>query len=65
MFLRGGRLFHREVSRASEKIDSTAALARKIEFFWLSEECAPRMTVVLKDGAGIPKLREEAAIAAL
>lgn len=61
MFLRGGRLFHREESRAT--IESTAASIRKVEFFWLCEECAPRMTVVLKDGVGIPKLREEAALA--
>lgn len=64
MFLRGGRLFHREESRAKAAMEPAAAPMRKIEFFWLCEECAPRMTVVLRDGVGIPKPREDAFIPA-
>jgi len=45
-------------------MEPAAAPMRKIEFFWLCEECAPRMTVVLRDGVGIPKPREDAFIPA-
>jgi len=63
MFLRGGRLFHRESARVANRSGSLVPV-RKVEFFWLCEACAPTMTVILKDGNGVTAPRQGAFVQA-
>ena len=59
LYLTKGKLYRMEVDCGPSEGSSTAAdfapnkSARRIEYFWLCDECAPRMTLTFKKGVGI------------
>jgi hypothetical protein len=65
LYLRQGKLFRIETSRLAGKegpsfgADPTIAHSiRHLEFFWLCDDCAPRMTVAFKPGRGVMVLQQ-------
>ena len=73
-YLSRGKLYRWDTSAAAKGkelsfgTDAQAQSAtRRIEFFWLCEQCAPTMTLVFEKGMGVvpsPLLRAKAAAAA-
>jgi len=59
LYLRKGKLFRMETSAGYEarpdfaRDGDTKIPVRHLEYFWLCEECASRMTVVFEKGLGI------------
>jgi hypothetical protein len=70
LYLSRGRLFRWDTSHVVSGFGAEPQgqrPARRIEFFWLCEDCAPTMTLVFEKGVGvvpIPLLRAKAAAAA-
>jgi hypothetical protein len=71
LYLHAGKIFRAEVE-TSNRIDSNsgpdAAMkkpARRVEFFWLCNECASKMTLVCKDGGAMLRPISQAKAAAL
>ena len=54
LYMRGGKLFRWDqlqgVKNSSPAIKKES---RGMEFFWLCDQCAPKMTVVFRRGVGI------------
>ncbi len=73
LYLSQGKLFRWDTSAAASgkgwsfgADGQMQSPTRRIEFFWLCEECAATMTLVFKKGAGVvptPLLRAHAAAA--
>ena len=70
LYFRHGRLFRVEAqpgTEADEGLEREVAVgkpARRIEFFWLCEECAATMTLKVQKGMGVvlrPRTRVRAA----
>jgi hypothetical protein len=62
LYLRGGKLFRWDqlegVKDASINPGPTITKeSHRVEFFWLCDRCAPRMTVVFRKGVGITTKR--------
>jgi len=58
LYMRGGKLFRWDqlqgVKDSGVNSDFTIKKeSRRVEFFWLCDKCAPRMTVVFRKGVGI------------
>jgi hypothetical protein len=58
LYLRGGKLFRWDQLEGVKQAGTDSALTIKkhsheVEFFWLCDKCAPKMTVVFRKGAGI------------
>jgi len=54
LHMRGGKLFRWDQLQGVRNSHLlTKKEARRVEFFWLCETCAPRMTVVFRRGIGI------------
>lgn len=74
LYLSRGKLFRWETSSAANGNGRTfgtdpqaQSTARRIEFFWLCEDCAASMTLTFEKGVGVvprPLLRVKAATAA-
>jgi hypothetical protein len=74
LYLSRGRLFRWETPSGAKGDGRTfgadpqaQSTARRIEFFWLCEDCAATMTLIFEKGAGVvarPRLRAKAAAAA-
>jgi hypothetical protein len=67
-YLHEGKLFRMAVTaNADSGADpGTKKSSRRIEFFWLCEECAPQMTLIFKPGVGVtaqPVARVQVAVA--
>ncbi|MBZ5705727.1 MAG: hypothetical protein LAN63_10265 [Acidobacteriia bacterium] len=60
LYLHEGRLFRFETGVGNGSASGTEANGRqpmrRIEFFWLCDHCAGRMTVVFEEGAGVKVL---------
>jgi hypothetical protein len=74
LYLRRGKLFRMETSAGYERRADFAGdgeakrPTRRLEYFWLCEECATRMTLAFEKGVGImtrPLTRARSASAAL
>jgi hypothetical protein len=73
LYLSQGKLFRWDTSSAAKGNGQTLGadppaqgVTRRIEFFWLCEECAPLLTLVFEKGLGIvtrPLLRAKASAA--
>jgi len=62
LYMRGGKLFRWDQLQGVKDSSSSPGPAikmdsRRVEFFWLCEKCAPRMTVVYRSGTGITTKR--------
>jgi hypothetical protein len=58
LYMRGGKLFRWDQLQGVKDSNASPGPAikgdsRRVEFFWLCEKCAPRMTVVFRTGIGI------------
>jgi len=76
LYLRQGRLFRFETlknegreNRPTFGMDPTLGpLSRRLEFFWLCDDCAPLLTVQFEAGSGVvirPRAHAAMAVAAL
>ncbi len=71
LYLSRGQLFRWETTATSHSatfgIDpQTKSTSRRLEFFWLCEECVPHMTLVYEKGRGVvvrPVMRAKAVAA--
>ncbi len=52
-YLHQGKLFRCETGTHKDSHAGVKKSARRIEFFWLCENCAVSMTVAFKDGEGL------------
>ncbi|MGA8154301.1 MAG: hypothetical protein WB952_25375 [Terriglobales bacterium] len=58
LYLRGGKLFRWDQLQGVKHAGADSGLTLKreahgVEFFWLCDKCAPRMTVVFRKDVGI------------
>jgi len=53
LYLHAGRLFRFDTGLESPAQETTKKATRRIEFFWLCEECAGRPTLHYQPGVGI------------
>jgi len=53
LYMRGGKLFRWDQLLGVKELGLSVKDSQRIEFFWLCEKCAPTMTVVFRQGAGI------------
>ncbi|HTR65405.1 MAG TPA: hypothetical protein VMH85_06510 [Terriglobales bacterium] len=59
LYLNRGKLYRMEMDAGPPEASVSAAdfapnkCCRRIEYFWLCNECAPRMTLTFKKGVGI------------
>jgi len=58
LYMRGGKLFRWDQLQGVKDPGVKSGLtikkeSRRVEFFWLCDKCAPRMTVVFRKGIGI------------
>jgi hypothetical protein len=65
LYLNKGKLYRMEIDTPLTEGTAAAAdfapkkFARRIEYFWLCDECAPRMTLTFKKGVGIKAMPSE------
>jgi len=71
LYFHTGKLFRIETSSGSERRRATMGLdevqrrpLRRVEFFWLCENCAPKMTLVHDHETGVSVRRKAQAAAA-
>ena len=67
-YFHNGQLFRLETHSASEQIDDNGMKKsmRRLEFYWLCDECARKMTLTFERGVGVstrPKLTRSATAA--
>ena len=53
LYLHQGKLFRMDINSEDPAIPATRLLARRIEFFWLCNQCAEMVTLSYKKGVGV------------
>ena len=53
LYLHQGKLFRMDINSEDPAIPAARLLARRIEFFWLCNQCAEMVTLSYKKGVGV------------